>query len=622
MLRVISLLLMFLSFLYAGELKVLTLDGRVKVIKEEALRSLKSEVLYWERPKPMKLYDSILRGSSIGIYITQPTTISLPVSDGQIIDLFDINAGASVSGTCSVSQTTQEGARRLVCSSGTLSISTASNNGRLILAGQNRALSLLPNSYYLGTGAGLTGLGGRGVYAVVVDTGINLCHPAFAGKIFLFYDATTGLELDRNAIQNRINSGNCDYDFGGHGTEVAGVLVSMAPSVQLIVVKVVDSNGNIEDSTVIRALEYIKSKRQALGNPPMVINLSLGNNYGPGDGTGPLNLKIEEVSAPGFVIVSAAGNEGDKRVRAVVENQSYAEVKANLNADIPVELWYGSQASYKVELCDSSNNCAVSTPSSFSSNLSCVRSIDHRLYPVNNKYMVDIDHACNGTYTIRLSLISGSPVRIDLFGGFPPNEFLDYTVPDGRGGYLYTVANPADGKKVLSVGAFTSKALSIGSRAFNSLGDLAYFSSRGPTVDGRTKPDISAGGYVVYTAYEDGSYGHDAGTSFSSPAVAGLAALLLEANPNLDVSQIKDMLCSQALKDSAVGSIPNNFFGCGKAYLSYAPAGSGGGSFSGGSGGSSGGGGCSAGRADLLQAFLYLMSLFLLRSLLRACPRV
>ncbi len=603
------LILLFFAFALGGEVKVLYQDGRVGVVSEQALKTLKFQVLYTEKPKRLWLKDEVLRSSSIGVWISGQSSYSLPVKAGQTIGFSSINTQVSFSGTC-----TQAGNLLSCISDGTLSISANSPDGRLILWSETHPLSLLPNSYWLGTSARLSGRTGSGVLVAVVDTGIDLCHPEFEDRIVLFYDAITGLELDRNAIRQRRQAGDCDYDFGGHGTAVAGVLAGksgIAPGAEIVVVNVVDSRGIITDAYVIRAIQYLKNKKQTLGKP-MVINLSLGNTYGPADGTGLLDLAIDQYSGSGLIVVSANGNEGHLPIRAVIENASSVSIPVSLTSGIPFEVWYGGNSSYRVELCDSSGRCAVSqggqTPTL---NLTCVNSITHQSYPFNGKVFVDFDHSCSGSYTLRLSLISGPPSRVDLFGGFEGNSFGAYTVSDGRGGYLYTVSQPATAKKTISVGAFTSKALSTGSMAFNSLGMLAYFSSRGPTVDGRIKPDITAGGHVVYTAWEGGSYGHESGTSFSAPATAGLVALMLEVNQNLTPEQVKDLLCQNALRDSAVGSTPNNFFGCGKAQtVSVASQPSGDQTPSGGQS-TSGGGGCSTGGSSYIWT-LSLIVMFLL----------
>lgn len=81
---------------------------------------------------------------------------------------------------------------------------------------------------------------------------------------------------------------------------------------------------------------------------------------------------------------------------------------------------------------------------------------------------------------------------------------------------------PADGKRVASVGAVDSRGL------------LADFSSRGPTADGRIKPDVVAQGIGVAcaSASTPASYTYASGTSLSTPLIAGLAALLREARPD------------------------------------------------------------------------------------------
>ena len=91
---------------------------------------------------------------------------------------------------------------------------------------------------------------------------------------------------------------------------------------------------------------------------------------------------------------------------------------------------------------------------------------------------------------------------------------------------------PADGKEVISVGAVD------GSR------NRAPFSSIGPTFDGRIKPDVMAMGEDVYTVdpISISNYLRSNGTSFSTPLVAGVIALLLEAYPNWKPDDIQKIL--------------------------------------------------------------------------------
>ncbi len=102
-----------------------------------------------------------------------------------------------------------------------------------------------------------------------------------------------------------------------------------------------------------------------------------------------------------------------------------------------------------------------------------------------------------------------------------------------------------------------------------------------------------------------------------------MVALLLESNPNLDVDAVRNILTSNALRDSAVGNVPNNLYGWGKAFLPSdavsgggSPGGSGGGS-GGGSSSGGGGGGCNSASPDLYTALLALVLTAVLRKRIR-----
>ncbi len=106
---------------------------------------------------------------------------------------------------------------------------------------------------------------------------------------------------------------------------------------------------------------------------------------------------------------------------------------------------------------------------------------------------------------------------------------------EGNQKWHYIVA-PADGFNTIAVGAVDNSNLVVG------------FSSRGPSYDGRIKPDIVAQGANVYHANPDDSaaYGAGAGTSYATPLAAGAAALLLSAYPYLTNVQARDILLKTA----------------------------------------------------------------------------
>jgi serine protease AprX len=116
-----------------------------------------------------------------------------------------------------------------------------------------------------------------------------------------------------------------------------------------------------------------------------------------------------------------------------------------------------------------------------------------------------------------------------------------------------SIVSPPDGPNVIAVGAV------------DSAGRIAYFSSNGPTSDGRMKPDVVAMGVDVFTAvsytttYDTAGYTFSSGTSFSAPLTAGVCALILSAHPELTPAQVMEALKMTAnRKDN-----PNNVYGWG-----------------------------------------------------------
>ncbi|MBX7150548.1 S8 family peptidase [bacterium] len=126
------------------------------------------------------------------------------------------------------------------------------------------------------------------------------------------------------------------------------------------------------------------------------------------------------------------------------------------------------------------------------------------------------------------------------------------------------LGTPSDGKKMIAVGAV------------NGDSSKANFSSYGPTADGRKKPDVSAlGRFVrVVAVNDDSGYDNFDGTSLSTPLVAGLAALALEAHPDWSSKQLYDAL----RKTSSLASGPDNEIGYGipdaVRLINYSPSGS------------------------------------------------
>ncbi len=125
---------------------------------------------------------------------------------------------------------------------------------------------------------------------------------------------------------------------------------------------------------------------------------------------------------------------------------------------------------------------------------------------------------------------------------------ITVTSAGNEGNYAWRkITAPADEFNVISVGAMDTD------------GAVSSFSSRGPTYDGRIKPEICALGRSVYGANSVGSYRYTAGTSSSTPLVAGTIALVKEFYPHLNNRQIRNLV----LESGDNASSPNNDIGWG-----------------------------------------------------------
>jgi len=142
------------------------------------------------------------------------------------------------------------------------------------------------------------GYTGAGIGIAVLDTGIDLEHPDFAGRITGMADLT----------------GEGIVDLNGHGTHVAGVAcgdgrvhggeyTGVAPCAELYVAKVLDRDGAAYMSDVMAGIDW------AVKQDVHVLNLSL-SGAPPGDGTDALSQMCDLVVEKGFVVCVAAGNSG------------------------------------------------------------------------------------------------------------------------------------------------------------------------------------------------------------------------------------------------------------------------------------------------------------------------
>ncbi|HMK39514.1 MAG TPA: S8 family peptidase, partial [Bacteroidota bacterium] len=189
----------------------------------------------------------------------------------------------------------------------------------------------------------------------------------------------------------------------------------------------------------------------------------------------------------------------------------------------------------------------------------------------------------NSQYFLRVVNNSARPLSFHIY-----EDFGDNTVTFATGDPNYTLSQPASADHAFAVGAYVFRTgytdyLGIGRGTGYTPGDIAPFSSRGPRVDGRVKPDITAPGSLTISMRDrhvfttpDGSWVSSAGvspdtayyvmqgTSMATPVAAGAAAIILGRTPSLTAQQVYSAMTAGAITDQFTGSVPNTRWGGGK----------------------------------------------------------
>ncbi len=446
----------------------------------------------------------------------------------------------------------------------------------------------------------------------------------------------TKQEIDQN-IQNVLQK---DYD--GHGTHVAGISAGngkgkseykgIAPEAELIVVNGIrsGSTNSFTDADILAACNYIFNKADELGKP-CVINLSIGNILGSHDNEDLLGKALSNLVSQkkGRAIVASAGNEGDlpihsggevkkgNRYELLLYPYNLCEYQPELCPDIPGYFLFGADIWTDFDIIDSvyvgiynpmslslidekgfSSKDVVDNAQIFDStnNLVGLVSISNSSFGNSENLVIFISNEGQtdlpiSEYLWTIVFVAKGNGKFDSWAALPVgSQYPGQTrFPRFQSDNSMTINSPAVGEKIISVGAYVSKNVFtniLGElndwSSYYPIGELASFSSRGPTRDGRIVPIITAPGMVVFSSLSSstipeeldstlvepsGIYVGAAGTSMSAPVVTGAVALLFEQNPNLSADEIIQLLKLSARKDEHTGSEPNNDFGWGKLDL-------------------------------------------------------
>ncbi len=482
---------------------------------------------------------------------------------------------------------------------------------------------------------------GKGVIVGIIDGGFDYTHPAFfynedSLRISRVWEQTLegnppagfsyGNELvGKDEILIAEKSPSAEYE--SHGTHVAGIAAGSgylsdgkytgsAPGSEIVLVEV--ENG---ESNLIDAVKYIFDYAESV-NKPAVINMSLGSHYGPHDGTSLLDQAFDQLQGPGKILAGAAGNEGDTDMH-IMKSSSQDSVRtvamflfSGLNPGYntgDINIW-GDQSPFSLRftVLDTTTKQVRAVSHSASTQNPGFEIID--LY-YGSEYVAAIevstdDGSFNGNHNayIYADVKQGYYLAISLSGtgnihawNLSDIAFSDIDLPQlfSKGDNNFTIGEVGGtGKNVISSGAYSTKNsfINLDGQQLNipfytQVGELAGFSSNGPTLDGRIKPDITSPGNAVASSVssfdmsftdpiyqqflvdksikenDEWFYAVFQGTSMSSPMTAGIIALMLEANPDLNATQIKNILRKTARQDEFTGTIPidgSNLWGHGK----------------------------------------------------------
>jgi subtilisin family serine protease len=420
-------------------------------------------------------------------------------------------------------------------------------------------------------------------------------------------------ERDTNGHGTHVTGIAAGNGNAGNGTLPAGTFKGLAPKADIIFVKT-----DFSDAGIIDAVNYIIARAADLGKPA-VVNLSLGNQIDAHDGTSNFDTGIAALAATTPVVV-AMGNDGNAspHAQATVANGAsipFAVTTSGSGGTSEIDFWSGtlgsaSAATYSVTVQLGGTTCGTAADGTEPPVFTCA---GHPVFIYNNSASVgnpggdtntpndrEIYILVNDTYSgaITATLTCTNPSGCGQVDGFvfPAAEGTAFVT---GGGYsvpqTLTMAAPATANNVIAVASYASKitwtdlAGSVVSYTDGQvLGDISLFSSRGPTRDGRQKPDIAAPGEGVGSAMsadsspnaqlilKDNLHVIDQGTSMSAPVVSGILASRLQAVPTRTVAQLRAILLGNARTDSAVtsaGAVPNGTFGYGKVVSSPQPQG-------------------------------------------------
>lgn len=443
---------------------------------------------------------------------------------------------------------------------------------------------------------------------------------------------TTPSQIQSAAFDSRADYHGTHTTTTAAGSPKGNPFYGMAPESEIVLV----SPRLSSNTSIIDGIKYIFDYADSQGKP-CVINMSLGSHMGPHDGQSAVDRAIKSMVGPGKIVVGAAGNEAGVNIHCsktfTPDDTTLKTLMAYPTGGTKHTYTYiwgtpGTNFSVEIAIVDMTRkgrvvkSTGILTPNDepiyISFDEGSTTKFDLTVSPVvtgeGNAPQFAIESECLTIAANRKQaiIVHGEDGQtIHMWNAANENYFTSgnlagYTEGDD---FCTTGEIGGTGEGVISVGSYDSdsivvinpyetladpsKGLAINFGATFREGGMQFqtgarssFSSRGPTADGRMKPEVMAPGSVIisgfnafYSSQSDISANYitpvresdqtyffeiSMGTSQATPVVTGTIALWLEANPDLTPEDIRGILSRTCDRDNFTGATPNNDTGYGK----------------------------------------------------------
>ena len=324
-----------------------------------------------------------------------------------------------------------------------------------------------------------------------------------------------------------------------HGTACAEIIHDVAPEAELYLYKVAD------------IVDLENAKDRCIQNGVAIVNYSATwVNEGFGDGRGIICDIVNDAADNGILWVNAVGNYAQKHYAGFWHDSDddnrhnfaagddavnfVAEIGDVIRVTLTWDDWPITTADYDLYLYHQD---------AFGNIKEVSKSTDVQGEGGAPVEFIEYFAGRAGTYGISVVRVGeAEPKKLRVWSW---HHDIEYPVPTSSLGI------PSDARGALSVGAIH--------RDQWDLGTVASYSSRGPTADGRIKPDLIAPSGVATASYgADKLFG---GTSAATPHVAGAAALLKSANPSLSRDDLWQALVEATVDVGAPGKDDSTGYG-------------------------------------------------------------